>query len=185
MTKPVIKKFYLLISSLFIFVIHSLFVFARVKPVTNIAGNPSVNKIAITENPVSANPCILNIYDSLKLGTLGLSKQAYDYALKGFNYLLSQGKLVNNSIISIVDFSETSNKKRLFILFHYPYVFSVTYHLAILWPVFDMTLPSPLSVFKGVVISENNHLLLQSWRGRCPTHTVEIICQCPTKGGIW
>ena len=116
MNKSFIKKFYLLISSLFIFVIHSLFVFARVKPVTNIAGNSPVNKIAITQNPVNGTPCILNIYDSLKLGTLGLSKQAYEYALKGFNYLLSQGKLVNNSIISIVDFSETSNKKRLFIL---------------------------------------------------------------------
>jgi len=38
------------------------------------------------------------------------------YALKGFNYLLYQGKLANNNIISIVDFSEPSSKKRLFII---------------------------------------------------------------------
>lgn len=56
------------------------------------------------------------VYDSLGLATLGLSRQAYDYALKGFNYLLSAGKLHNNKIISIVDFSLPSSKKRLFIL---------------------------------------------------------------------
>lgn len=116
MNKSVIKKFYLLFSSVFIFVIHLLFVFARVKPTNNIAISSSANKAVSNGNPVSNKPIISNIYDSLKLQTLGLSKQAYDYALKGFNYLLSQGKLANNSIISIVDFSETSNKKRLFIL---------------------------------------------------------------------
>src|SRR5206468_1990497 len=99
------KKLYLLFSSVFIFAIHLLFVFARVKPTNNIASS-SANKTVSNANPVSGNkPAISNIYDSLKLGTLGLSKQAYDYALKGFNYLLSQGKLANNSIISIVDFS--------------------------------------------------------------------------------
>ncbi|MDQ6757124.1 MAG: murein L,D-transpeptidase catalytic domain family protein [Bacteroidota bacterium] len=108
-----IKKFYLLISSVFIFVIHLLFVFARVKPLNIGAINTPGNKIVNSGNPVLDKP---GVYDSLKLGTLGLSKQAYEYALKGFNYLLSQGKLANNSIISIVDFSETSNRKRLFIL---------------------------------------------------------------------
>ena len=57
-----------------------------------------------------------NIYDSLKLGALGLSRQAYDYAIKGFNYLSLKGKVVNNNIISIADFSEASSKKRLFII---------------------------------------------------------------------
>ena len=107
-----IKKSYRLILSISIFVIHLLFVFARVKPSNNsIANNNSSTNHAINENPL-----VKNIYDSLKLGTLGLSKQAYDYAIKGFNYLLSHGKLNNNSVISIADFSVTSNKKRLFII---------------------------------------------------------------------
>ena len=113
-----IKKFYLLFSTIIVFVIHLLFVFARVKPVEKNASNITLKS---TENLLSNNlqfvPAeIPNIYDSLKLGTLGLSKQAFDYAVKGFNYLLAQGKLVNNNILSIVDFSETSNKKRLFII---------------------------------------------------------------------
>jgi hypothetical protein len=75
-----------------------------------------VNLANTTPNPANETPSVKNIYDSLKLGSLGLSKQAYDYAIKGFNYLLSKGKLNNNNIISIADFSATSNKKRLFIL---------------------------------------------------------------------
>ncbi len=113
-----IKKFYLLLSSVFIFFIHLLFVFARVKPANAISRPARVNLVnknyTTPSNPVSIDPP--NIFDSLKLGTLGLSRQAFDYALKGFNYLIAKGKIVNNSIISIVDFSETSDKKRLFII---------------------------------------------------------------------
>ena len=107
------KKSYLLLSSLCLFTIHLLFVFAKGRP-TNAA-----TPLKVTTSAPQAdveNPKVKSIYDSLKLGTLGLSKQAFDYALKGFNYLLSQGKLNNTNIISIADFSETSDKKRFFIL---------------------------------------------------------------------
>lgn len=112
-----IKKFYLLFSSLFIFLIHLLFVFARVKPASSMSRNKTINTVDSVVNPASESAFgNSHIYDSLKLGTLGLSKQAFDYALKGYNYLVAKGKIVNNSVISIADFSETSNKKRLFII---------------------------------------------------------------------
>ena len=111
------KKFYLLFSSVFIFIIHLLFVFARVKPANSMSRNTTVNAVrknaAAPVNSVTDQP---NIFDSLKLEKLGLTRQAFDYALKGFNYLLLKGKIVNNNIISIADFSESSNKKRLFII---------------------------------------------------------------------
>ena len=119
MNKSMFKKFYLLLSSVFIFVIHLLFVFARVKPANGMSRPASVNSVSKNLSTEPGNPVSIdqpNIFDSLKLGTLGLSRQAFDYALKGFNYLLAKGKIVNNSIISIVDFSETSDKKRLFII---------------------------------------------------------------------
>lgn len=109
------KKFYLLLSSLFIFLIHLLFVFAKVKPANSMTRTATVNtngKKNIT--PVSIDQP--SVYDSLKLGKLGLSRQAYDYALKGFNYLMAKGKIANNNIISIADFSVPSSKKRFFII---------------------------------------------------------------------
>ncbi len=118
MNTLMVKKFYLLISS--IFIIHVLFVFARVKPANGMAGTTTVNAVSKNSkadgNPVLINRPVTSFYDSLKLEKLGLSRQAFDYALKGFNYLLAKGKIANNNIISIADFSEPSSKKRFFIL---------------------------------------------------------------------
>jgi hypothetical protein len=58
----------------------------------------------------------ISVYESLELGKLGLSKQAFDYAMKGHDYLAANGKLQNEDIISIVDFSLPSSQKRLFIV---------------------------------------------------------------------
>lgn len=110
------KKFYVLLSSVFIFLIHLLFVFAKVKPATSLSPKATINAIGNTATEPVNSIEKTNVYDSLKLGALGLSRQAFDYALKGFNYLLSRGKVANNDIISIADFGEASSKKRLFII---------------------------------------------------------------------
>jgi hypothetical protein len=55
-------------------------------------------------------------YDSMHLDNLGLSKTAFTYAMKGFNYLVEQGRLAKDNIISIVDFSQPSSRKRLFVI---------------------------------------------------------------------
>jgi hypothetical protein len=56
------------------------------------------------------------IYDSLNLQQYGLSKKVFDLAMKGWRQLKSAGRIVNENIISIVDFSQASNKKRLYII---------------------------------------------------------------------
>jgi hypothetical protein len=56
------------------------------------------------------------IYDQLHLATSGLSEKAFDYAYKGYQYLTKKQKLVNTDILAICDFSQSSNKKRLYIL---------------------------------------------------------------------
>ena len=113
-----VKNFYLFLFSIIIFLVHLPFVSANIKPLNDFSGsgNPS-NKSQVsvkTENPATSN--ISGLYDNLKLDSLGLSKDAFDYAIKGFNHLRSMGKLKNDKIISIVDFSLSSGKKRLFIL---------------------------------------------------------------------
>jgi hypothetical protein len=56
------------------------------------------------------------LYDSLALGALGLSRQAFEYALTGFNSLLSAGKIRKDNLLSILDFTLPSGKKRLFVI---------------------------------------------------------------------
>lgn len=66
--------------------------------------------VAVTVNKYAA------IYDSLRLGVAGLSKEAFNDAIAGYNYLLAQGKLKNDGILSIVDFTQPSSAKRLFVI---------------------------------------------------------------------
>lgn len=56
------------------------------------------------------------LYDQMNLDSLGLSQSAFDYALQGYNDLVSNGQLKNDHILSIVDFSLPSTKKRLFVI---------------------------------------------------------------------
>jgi hypothetical protein len=58
----------------------------------------------------------VSVYESLELGKLGLSKEAFDYAINGHDFLAANGKLQNQDILSIVDFSLPSSQKRLFIV---------------------------------------------------------------------
>lgn len=110
------KKLYLFIISAV--AIHFLFVFATTTSFEDASGSASiaetkVNNIAKNDNPANST---FAIYDSLHLAGLGLSRHAFDYAVRGYNYLSSCGKLSGDQIISIVDFSLASSKKRLFIL---------------------------------------------------------------------
>ena len=56
------------------------------------------------------------IYNELHLAAIGLSEKAFDYACKGYQYLTKKQKLINSGILAICDFSQSSNKKRLYIL---------------------------------------------------------------------
>jgi hypothetical protein len=125
MTKS-LKKLPVFISSLFIFLIHVPFVFAKTIPhkhtsSAKLSSTPDLTKVS-TSNPGNGvneewpNSNKVSVYDSLQLNGLGLSKQAYDYAVRGFKTLRTLGKLTNDSIISIVDFSLSSAKKRLFVI---------------------------------------------------------------------
>ncbi|HJW15725.1 MAG TPA: murein L,D-transpeptidase catalytic domain family protein, partial [Flavisolibacter sp.] len=56
-----------------------------------------------------------SLFDSLHLDSLGLTHEAIDYAVKGFSKLDSSGK-VNNPFLTIVDLSQSSRKKRFYII---------------------------------------------------------------------
>lgn len=58
----------------------------------------------------------LSVYQTLRLDNLGLSKEAFVDAMKGYNYLLNSGKIKNDETLSIIDFSLPSTQKRLFVI---------------------------------------------------------------------
>lgn len=57
----------------------------------------------------------LKVYDQLQLKKIGLDKNVFEKALKGFEKLYTQGK-VTSEILSVCDFTKSSTEKRLFII---------------------------------------------------------------------
>ena len=115
--KKKFKGFYLIVSSFVIAILHVPFAFAKSATGTKIFFHPpadSTTKTSVNTDPVV--PALKSVYDSLHLNLKGLSRQAFDFAKQGLQKLIDEGKLLNNSIISIVDFSLPSNQKRLFVL---------------------------------------------------------------------
>ncbi len=56
------------------------------------------------------------VYNELHLSEYGLSKNAFDYAYKGYQYLIKKNEINNTDMLSICDLSQSSNNKRLYIL---------------------------------------------------------------------
>lgn len=119
--KKKLKGLYLIISSLFISLLHIPVSFARTAVVT---GNrllypvmhDSLRNIAPAKGGAHSWFSGNSVYDSLHLDLAGLSKQAYEMAIAGLRNLKERGQILNDSIISIIDFSQPSSNKRLYIL---------------------------------------------------------------------
>lgn len=75
---------------------------------------PAVShEIAANDSPQTHED---KLFDTLNLGKKGLGRRAYEYAMLGYNVLKSKGKLGNPNILSIIDFSLPSSRKRLFVI---------------------------------------------------------------------
>jgi len=118
MKKP-FKKFSCLALPVCILLVHLPFVFAKAIPVSHKVPSPGHSDSAAAAAPRAEHAYPdpeVNIYDSIELNTLDLSKQAFRDALIGYDRLRREGKLSNDSVISIIDFTLPSDKKRLFVI---------------------------------------------------------------------
>ncbi|HWR33105.1 MAG TPA: murein L,D-transpeptidase catalytic domain family protein [Chitinophagaceae bacterium] len=114
--KKKFRGFYLLLSSFVIAILHLPFAFAKSATGNKLFFHPDDSTTKKTVESLHFLPVMKSVYDSLHLSLAGLSQQAYEFAKKGLGILVEEGKLLNDSIISIIDFSQPSNKKRLFVL---------------------------------------------------------------------
>jgi len=64
----------------------------------------------------SFDPEMELIYDSLQLKKRGLKKEAFNYAYTGYKKLEEEGKLDKEGLITICDFSQSSKRKRLYLI---------------------------------------------------------------------
>lgn len=83
--------------------------------------NLSVNSAMLAAIPaVNTAGNIMNVaelvYDSLQLDDLGLTREALEYGIKGYQNLVNEGLIKNPDILTICDFSQASNKKRLYVI---------------------------------------------------------------------
>ena len=76
----------------------------------------SANEAKVVNEESSAVAAATLLYDSLDLESLGLSREAAIYAYKGFQKLSNNGSLRNENILTVVDFSQPSDKKRMYII---------------------------------------------------------------------
>ena len=76
---------------------------------------PVLNHARINE-PVSTEASSMNVYTALNLASLQLSKDIFSLAIKGLKKLEAEGKLNNPNIITIADYSQSSSKKRLYVI---------------------------------------------------------------------
>lgn len=114
--KKRVKGFYLIISSVFIYLLHLPVVFAKSATTNKLFFHLSDSSAKKLTQSTHFIPSILSVYDSLQLHFMGLNRQAFDFAKKGFDKLIEQGRLLNDSIISIIDFSLAGSQKRLYII---------------------------------------------------------------------
>jgi hypothetical protein len=81
--------------------------------------NPRSKTVVTVKTPTPGPKSVvalMAIYDSLHLNELGLNQKVFRMALKGMEKLRKMGRLTNDRILSIVDFSQPSVNKRLYVI---------------------------------------------------------------------
>lgn len=102
-----------LIITIFVLILSSFTIIPSEKTNTirSAAISSSINnKLNSTTDVASA------LYEDINLQQYGLSKEAFSYAYKGYQYLLAKKLISNSEYLTICDFSQSSKQKRLYII---------------------------------------------------------------------
>jgi hypothetical protein len=70
----------------------------------------------VSVTPMSGFTALMEEYDEMHLDSVGLSIEAFTTAVKGYENLLEKGLIEKSGLLTIVDFSQSSKNKRLYVL---------------------------------------------------------------------
>lgn len=115
MQKRKVRNAYLFISSLLVGLFSFPFAFAKSVEKKAIQFKDTVSNLHVSDF-VPGMPSAISVYDSLRLNLAGLNRKAFELAQEGYEKLKEQGALLNDNIISIIDFSLPSTEKRLYVV---------------------------------------------------------------------
>ena len=94
-------------------------------PITKISGAEVVHPVdkdfpsLLPNKPVGqtmAYKFVDSVYNRIQLDNYGLKKDIFFKAFKGYEYLQSKGMLDKTNLLTIVDYSQSSSKKRLYVI---------------------------------------------------------------------
>ena len=87
-----------------------------------VSATTAINKILNTDlhsvkaDNETAETAAMSLYDSLQLDKKELSFEALKYAYQGYQNLLNRGLVKKTNVLTVIDFSKSSHKKRMFII---------------------------------------------------------------------
>lgn len=114
MQKRKVRNAWLFISSLLVGLFSFPFAFAKSIEKKAVQLKNTVSNLSVTD--FVSIPSAVSVYDSLRLNVAGLNRKAFEFAQQGFEKLKEQGLILNDNIISIIDFSLPSTEKRLYVV---------------------------------------------------------------------
>ena len=115
MQKRKVRNAWLFLSSLIVGLFSFPFAFAKSVEKRATQFKNTVSNLHVSDF-VPTIPSAVSVYDSLRLNLAGLNRAAFEMAQRGYEKLREQGVILNDSIISIIDFSLPSSDKRLYIV---------------------------------------------------------------------
>jgi len=69
-----------------------------------------------SSEPAAVSGLVDSLYTNIHLAEAGLSRDAFYKAYKGYQYLLSKHKLNKKDLLTICDYTQSSSKKRLYVI---------------------------------------------------------------------
>lgn len=83
---------------------------------TNSLTTVAVSHPIIADSTFATTDAAAELYTAVHLQEFGLSEEAFEYAWKGYHYLLAKNKISRSNYLTICDFSQSSKQKRLYII---------------------------------------------------------------------